>query len=130
VLPVLAPEFDLPSAPALGLGLEGPALGVKSSRGASRRPGDLLTAGEGAGWAGAEAAPGAETLLLPPLEPMPALPPAAGPAVAPGLGISRVMLTGNWRRGSGIRSRPEEGEGAGEAATPELLPPLTDTELP
>ena len=130
LLPALAPEFDLPTAPALEPGLDGRELGVKFSCGAARRPGVLLTPGGGAGCAGAETAPEPEALLLLPLEPIPALPLAAEPDATPGLGESRVMLGGNMRRGSGTRSRPEEGEAAGEAATPELLPPLLDTEPP
>jgi hypothetical protein len=124
LLPALAPEYDRE-----GPGLEGLEFCKLSGAGTRRGCGVVTTPGEGEGAAGAEAAPGAET-LLPPLEPMPALPPAAEPEAAPALGESRVMLGGNMRRGSGIRSRPEEGEAAGEAATPELLPPLLDAEPP
>ena len=84
--------------------------------------------GEGAGCAGAETAPEPEPLLLPPLGPI--LEPPLGTEPEPALGESRVMLGGNMRRGSGTRSRPEEGEGVGGEVTPELLPPLLDTPPP
>lgn len=125
---LLAPELPLlPLQPELGLAgpePEAPELRTKFSCGTSRRgSGDLPTPDEGAGSAGAEVAPEPDPLLLPPLQPELGTP--LEPELEPGVGESRVMLGGNWRRDSGIRSRPEEGEESCGEVKPE--PPLVET---
>lgn len=120
----------LPLQPELGLAgpePEEPELCMKFWCGTSRcGSGDLRTPGEGAGSAGAEVAPEPDPLLLPPLRPELGAPPE--PELGAGVGESRVMLEGNWRRDSGIRSRPEEGEESGAEVTPE--PPPEETPEP
>ena len=65
---------------------------------------------------------------MPPLEPI--LEPPLEPEAEGDATDGESLGEGNMRRGSGTRSRPEVGEAAGEVATPELLPPLPEAELP